>query len=258
MTRFSFLFFLWFSVYTDVFAEPIVLSTEGGGQTGAASNGFVLEELKFNPSGGVAGAKALSGSVYESYRPGNVWHGELPGFISPEMEVGGEEVLPCTDVYESGRFIYAHYGPDHYQTKAISIIDETRKEVALITAFSVANIARAIYEPETGIFYYSVVEGNLDGKDEARLHAFSTEEGVELWRSEAGTSHGNFLVEDKHIISHYGFTDEDDFLFVIDKGSGKTLKKTQLKTAANLVIKEGSKILVPCYQGSHEFSFSEE
>ncbi|MAS92302.1 MAG: hypothetical protein CMO55_03820 [Verrucomicrobiales bacterium] len=257
MTRLTLLLLSGLLVPHFLSAEPIVLSTESGGKAEAASEGFVLEQLKFNPSGGVSGAKALSGSVYESYRPGNVWHGELPGFISPEIEVGGEEVLPCTDVYESGRLIYAHYGPDHYQTKAISIIDETRKEVALISAFSVENIARAIFDPETGILYYSVVEGNLDGKDKARIHAFSTKEGVELWRSEAGTSHGNFLVEDQHIISHYGFTDEDDFLFVIDKGNGKTLKKSQLKTAADLVIKEGSKILVPCYQGSYEFSFSE-
>lgn len=259
MTRFS-LFLLSGILLSHVaFAGPIVLTTEGGGKTvESTSSGFELEQIKFDSSGSVGGAKSLSGSIYESYRPGNVWHGQLPGFVASELEVGGEEVLPCTDVFESGKLIYAHYGPDHYQTKAISITDETRKEVATITAFSLENIARAIYDPENGILYYSVVEGNTDGKDKARIHAFSTKDGVELWRSAAGTSHGNFLVKDKHIISHYGFTGEDDFVYVLDKGTGKTLKEAKLKTAADLVIEEGSKILVPCYQGKYEFSFTEK
>ena len=161
-------------------------------------------------------------------------------------------------MFESNGLIYAHYGSDHYQTKAVVVVDETRKELVRFTAFSIENISRAIYDPETGILYYSTVEGNTDGKEKARLYAFSTKEEKQLWRSDAGTSHGNFLVKGKHILTHYGFTGEDDFLFVIDKGSGKTLKKAKLKTAADLLIEEGSNILVPCYEGSYVFSFAEE
>ncbi|MDA7921714.1 hypothetical protein N9B73_08160 [Verrucomicrobiales bacterium] len=77
--------------------------------------------------------------------------------------------------------------------------------------------------------------------------------------TDSGVAHGNFIVREQHILTHFGFTGEDDFLCVIDRGSGKTLKKEKLKTAANRLIeeKDGS-ITVPAYTGVYRYEFSEK
>ena len=73
-----------------------------------------------------------------------------------------------------------------------------------------------------------------------------------------GIAHGNFIAYEKHIVTHYGFTGEDDFICVIDKGNGKTLKKHKIKTAANALIRDGETIIAPCYAGVVEVRFEEE
>lgn len=52
-----------------------------------------------------------------------------------------------------------------------------------------------------------------------------------LWRSKALTSNNRFLVYDKYIVSGYGFTAEDDFLFVIRRTDGKVVQKVSIPSA---------------------------
>ncbi|MEM6279332.1 MAG: hypothetical protein AAF733_07645, partial [Verrucomicrobiota bacterium] len=88
--------------------------------------------------------------------------------------------------------------------------------------------------------------------------AYSLKDESIVWKSDAGTAHGNFLVYDKHIVTHYGFTAEDDFVCVIDRGTGRTLKKYEIATAASHLLRgEGPEIVVPCYSGVLTLSFEE-
>ena len=238
---------------------PVTRPTPADGVApGDPSADFTFEQVGSDPSNYLRDAHDRSGGVYLSYRPGNVWFGERPGFVSPGLEIGGEDLFPNTDVYEDGALVYAHYGPDHYQTRWISVIDETRREILRIDCREFENLARVVYEEEGGVLYYTVVESNLDGIPEARLHAWSVKESRPLWRSEAGTAHGDFLVYGDHILTHYGFTGEDDFVCVIDKATGATRKKAKIATAAERLIREGDKVIVPCYEGVVTFSFSGE
>lgn len=248
-------------LYLPAFAEPTLLVLSGeehAGPAKARSKGVVFDRVRFDESGEIADAKGRSGSIFESYRPGNVWHGELPGFVSPEIEVGGEDRYSCTDVYEQGAFLYAHYGVDHYQTRVVSVIDANRKEVLRVTAGVFENIARLAYDPDSAVVYFTTVEWNNSDPANARLHAVSSESGETIWTSEPGTAHGNFLVYESHIVTHYGFTGEDDFLFVLDRGDGSTRKSHQVATAAEVVIQEGEEILAPCYRGVVTMRFVEK
>ena len=56
-------------------AEPPLLILSGetqANQPKATSEGFEFERLRFDESGEIAEAKTRSGSIYQSYRPGNV------------------------------------------------------------------------------------------------------------------------------------------------------------------------------------------
>lgn len=235
------------------------LSTElVEGERKGASEGFVLAEAGFDSSAEISDARERSGAVYMSFKPGAVWAGELPGFIVTEMEIGGEERVFCTDVFESGDFLFVHYGIDHYQTKAVSVIDKERREVALLTAFAYEDVSRLHFDEDENTVYFTTLEGNLDGQEEARLIAYSLAEEKVLWQSDAGTAHGDFLVYKKHIVTHYGFTGEEDFVCVIDRGSGAVLKKQKISTAASHLWRgEGDEIIAPCYTGVVRFSFRE-
>ena len=223
----------------------------------AKSTGFSLKQTRFDASADLTGEKSRSGAVFQSFKPGNVWHGELPGFVPPKIEIGGRDRFPCTDVYEDGPFLYAHYGLDHYKTQVVVVIDQNRHEVLRLTAYSQPNISRTHYDSETEIVYYTIEEANTGTKANAMLYAFSLREKKQLWRSDAGIAHGNFITCDKHIVTHYGFTGEDDFICVIDKGNGKTLKKHKIKTAASALIRDGETIIAPCYEGVVEVRFGE-
>ncbi|MEM9018655.1 MAG: hypothetical protein AAGC68_16725 [Verrucomicrobiota bacterium] len=226
----------------------------------AKSEGATLKETGFDASAEIKDFKNRSGVVFQSYRPGSIWHGARPEFVAPEIEIGGEEVLPCTDVYEDGRFLYAHYGTDHYQTRAVSVIDANRRELLRLTAFSLEDISRLAFVPESGTVYFTTLEGNLDGKEKARLHAFSVAAERALWTSEAGVAHGDFLLFGKHLMTKYGFTGEDDFVFLIDRGNGKTVAKHRLTTAASALLRVGDSpaVTVPCYTGVVSLSVEEE
>ncbi|MEM1443518.1 MAG: hypothetical protein AAGF67_14325 [Verrucomicrobiota bacterium] len=236
------------------------ISTESVKGTGIdLSEGFVFEEIGFDASAEIADAREKSGAVFLSFRPGNVWVGARPEFVVSEMEIGREGRVFATDVYESGDLLFVHYGVDHYQTKTVSVIDSARREIALFTAFSYENVSRLYYDRMEGTLYFTILEGNLDGREKALLIAYSLKHEAVLWKSEVGSAHGNFLVYDKHILTHYGFTGEDDFLYVIDRGSGRTLKKHKIATAASHLLKgKGNEVIVPCYTGVLTFSFEEK
>lgn len=223
----------------------------------AMSKGFTIRQLSFDSAGSVAEEKEKGGVLFSSYKPGSVWSGELPPFFEKTVVIGGEDEFPITDVTSSGRYLFGYYGSDHYQTRVVSVVDQNRHNPFEFTAYGTGDISYCVISD--GILYFTVVEGNIGEKSSARLYAFSIDEKKQIWKSDSGVAHGNFIVRGNHILTHYGFTAEDDFLCVIDRGNGKTLKKEKLKTAANrLIEEEDGSITVPAYTGVYRYSFTEK
>jgi|GEM_PF-791562 len=241
--------------------RKVTLSVAAGTAPEAAlSGGFTLSEISFDESASMSDPerRSASGILLASHTPRTIWHGERPGFAPPRRMIAGSgDLLPLTDVIESGDFLCLHYGKDHYQTKIVVVIDVNRHEVLEIDTGAAGNISRLYCDPATETIYYTTVEGNIGEAERARLHAYSVRESKPLWSTDTATAQGDFLVFGKHILCHYGFTAQDDFINVIDKGSGKVLKKHRIATAASNLIPEGEGILVPCYRGIYEIAFSE-
>lgn len=226
-----------------------------------ASRGFEWEVVATPPPKSIEWAKENTGVILQSFKPGMIWKGARPEFVPSEIDLGGEGMLPCTAVYEDGPFLHAHYGRDHYQTRAVVVIDENRRERIRFIAGSHADLSRLHYDPEAGVVYYTTLEGNLGGEEKgrARLHAWSVSEGRPLWSTDPATAHGDFLVLERHILAHYGFTDEKDYLRVFDRGSGRLVLHYLLPTAAEATVSEGGgMVLVPCYEGGVRVIFYED
>ena len=75
-----------------------------------------------------------------------------------------------------------------------------------------------------------------------------------LWRSDALVCNSkDFLIVDNVIISGYGFTDEPDYLYQIDRSNGKILDKILLKSAPEYIIKKDSTLYVRTYNTDYQF-----
>ena len=88
--------------------------------------------------------------------------------------------------------------------------------------------------------------------------AVEVETGKLLWRSEMLVANGrNFLVGEDTIICGYGFTDEDDYLFILSRHSGAVLEKRKLKTGPDYFIPVDDSLYVLTYDTVYQYLVSE-
>ena len=88
--------------------------------------------------------------------------------------------------------------------------------------------------------------------------AVEVETGKLLWRSEMLVANGrNFLVGEDTIICGYGFTDEDDYLYILSRHSGAVLEKRKLKTGPDYFIPVDDSLYVLTYDTVYQYLVSE-
>ena len=75
-----------------------------------------------------------------------------------------------------------------------------------------------------------------------------------LWTSMPLTNNSGIVLIDNSLITGYGFTDEPDYLLVLDKYSGQRVQKIPLKKAPGYIITKGSSVLVRTYSYDYVFS----
>ncbi len=69
-----------------------------------------------------------------------------------------------------------------------------------------------------------------------------------VWRSPALVANaGTFLVTKHYLVTGYGFTDEPDYLYLLDRATGKVVDRLLLPTAAEHVTWQGTAIRVRTY-----------
>lgn len=74
------------------------------------------------------------------------------------------------------------------------------------------------------------------------------------WRSAPLTCNtSNFLLDGDAIVSGYGFTEEPDFLYVLDRKSGQITQTTRVKTGPEMLIPKDGKLFVRCYDTDYVF-----
>ncbi|MGN0307121.1 MAG: hypothetical protein ACI4DN_02775, partial [Lachnospiraceae bacterium] len=107
---------------------------------------------------------------------------------------------------------------------------------------------------ENGILYLGYVQNGYAQPGTCYLLAYDLEQDKVIWRSEDQTYNTmNFLVKDNIILCGYGFTDEKDYLYQIDKSTGKVLEKTELKKMPDLLAEKDGRLYVHTYSYDYVF-----
>jgi hypothetical protein len=78
--------------------------------------------------------------------------------------------------------------------------------------------------------------------------------GTVLWRTPFLVSNNMFLLTDKLIICGYGFTAEKDYVFTLDKQSGKILTKTPVESAPEYYEIKDERLYVLAYKQVYTFA----
>lgn len=93
------------------------------------------------------------------------------------------------------------------------------------------------------------------GKSSA-LYAYDLRKHTLLWRSNYLRSNNIFLVSECCLITGYGFTREPDYLYLIDKTTGKVRDHTKLDTAHSYLEIQGNRLYVMTYNRLYTFELS--
>jgi hypothetical protein len=83
--------------------------------------------------------------------------------------------------------------------------------------------------------------------------ALDAKSGQLLWRSNALVANANFILLGGYLITGYGFTDEPDFLYVLDRKDGKTVSRNPLTSGPSILVKQGEQLFVRGYDSDYVF-----
>lgn len=104
---------------------------------------------------------------------------------------------------------------------------------------------------EEGILYVSHGHNTYakeSGGRNAYVTAMNPESGEIRWRSAPLVANARtFLVFDDVILTGYGFTAEPDFLYLLDRKSGKVVARQPLKTGPETLLLKNGLVYVRCY-----------
>ena len=112
---------------------------------------------------------------------------------------------------------------------------------------------------EDGIFYGASVANGYANPGSCFMFAYDLNKEELLWRS-ADQSYNtmNFIVKGDVIICGYGFTDEKDYLYQINKNTGEIIDKIELKKQPDLLVEQDGKLYVHTYSYNYVIEFNED
>lgn len=110
---------------------------------------------------------------------------------------------------------------------------------------------------ENNILYVSHAHSTY-AKSSMGLNAYITaidiESGKLLWRTKPLVSNSiNFEIVGDTIITGYGFTDEPDYLYLLDKKTGEIYKQVKLKSGPSYMVLKGNQLHVRTYNTDYLF-----
>ena len=208
----------------------------------------VLTEVSHDTAGGVLDAQA--------------WAAENDTPLPPH--------LPYTD----GTYSYRDYGDGSYGYIALEV--EENQDGGLtkyydLSAFSedpeaAANRKsltgqRVIYATaEDGILYVALGHASYASyaPNTGYILAIDMQDGTLLWKSRRQVSNANnFVLRGDYIICGYGFTSEPDFIYILDKESGKVLEQIDLPNAPYHFLTDGDELTVLTYNSVYRYTMKE-
>ena len=170
--------------------------------------------------------------------------------------------------YEFGDYVAISYGIHYGSTMRVIITDDGQQ--TLYRAYNFDNFKYApkgrsgtdqsigcikiegsiMYVAHTGNGYAKAFQGQT-----GYISAIDLRTNEVLWTTEPLTCNSTFEIVGNSIICGYGFTDETDYLFVIDKYSGQRVQKIFLNKGPEYVVVKGNRVYVRTYSYDYVFSF---
>ena len=107
-----------------------------------------------------------------------------------------------------------------------------------------------------GIFYGGCIANGYAQPNSCFLFAYDLDKEEILWRSADQTYNTmNFVVKEDIIICGYGFTDENDYLYQINRNTGEVIEQMELKKMPDLIVEQDGKLYVHTYSYDYTIEF---
>ncbi len=187
--------------------------------------------------------------------------GELPAHI-PQTLDGGLRIIQL-GLDES--YQYALYGEQYWDAYLLCIYDKSTLSLLCTLDFSSYRYGTQDSGWEQriwwaricgGLLVFSVGHGTYAESMpyHAYLGAVSLTDGMLLWKSEPLVSNAyNFEIVGDVILSGYGFTAEDDYLYQLDLRTGRILNQLPVKTKPDYIIRLDDILYVRTYNTNYTF-----
>ena len=108
------------------------------------------------------------------------------------------------------------------------------------------------------VLYLSMAHRTYAGSSNGHngyILALRVPEGKLLWSSKPLVANAEtFVVLKQHIVTGYGFTAEPDFLYVLNKTTGRVVSQAKVKSAPEYLFVRGETLFVRAYNRNYEFA----
>ncbi len=191
--------------------------------------------------------------------------GEMPAYVPATLNN-----LMVVKVIR-GNPVFAIYGANFSEGRYLLAIDPTNGKPLFAFDFSLYEWPKSFERTEKQFVQMATVWAYVEGeilyvahshrtyaRSSKGYNAYVTAIHVSsnriLWRSEplvCNTS--NFVVKDDAIITGYGFTDEKDYLYVLNKADGRVIQQTPLKSGPDYLVQKNDRLYVRTYNTDYIF-----
>lgn len=204
---------------------------------------------------------------------------EVPFYVMPGSFAEGQPLpdqipdsfksFPLTQAWSDEAFIYCVYGEVYYEGYLLNLYEKDTCEPVMSLDFS------AFCKEESGYGAYQWVRwARADGRtlyvslshntysENAPNHAYImavdlTDMSI-LWKTEPLVSNArNFEIIGNEIVCGYGFTAEDDFLYRIDRDTGRILEQIPVASQAYFIIQKEDRLFVRTYDTNYVFQITQ-
>ena len=177
--------------------------------------------------------------------------------------------------YDDESYHYEAYNPYMYGYMYNSLVISEVGSGNIVADYNLARVCNGYDEKEMRssgqtefIRYAKVVDGILyveishmgyasEGPDHAYIIAIDMNTNKMIFRSEPLMANGyNFKIVDDTIICGYGFTAEPDYIYLLDRYTGKTVQQIPVRSAPYVFELVGDTLYVATYNTAYEFTMT--
>jgi len=190
----------------------------------------------------------------------------------PERAPRAYRDLPLTGMWHSTDDSFLVYGRDLSEGRYLVIADSSLTKVPWVLDFAAYVHSPEYVKADENYIAQRVTWAERDGNVLYVAHAHSTyaasSKGMNayitaidltslrvLWRSRPLVSNANnFVIAGNTIICGYGFTNEPDYLYTLNRHTGQMMEQIPVKSGPEYIIQKGSRLFVRTYNTDYVFA----